>query len=249
MTRRYDITNDDRLRNVVNVERISPDSLYLDRRLGVRGPARQEDKQKADPDCPPGDRRALPHGRHRRRHGSSSRRTASRSCGSKARTRSAPLPAREWDLRRLTPWGQEFTLTAYGRGDIYHTDDAESTVVPIYRGARWLARPRDRRAWPRTSNGRSSVRCSAACSGWSPACSSCSPRRRRTSTSRTRMRARSTSRTATCSRSTASPATTGGRTARASPTASTGRSIARTCRSTATSDKAIRFTAEPGYFP
>ncbi|MFL6830903.1 MAG: LPS-assembly protein LptD, partial [Sphingomicrobium sp.] len=39
-----------------------------------------------------------------------------------------------WDLRRLTPWGQELTLTAYSRGDVYHTDDAESTVVAIYRG-------------------------------------------------------------------------------------------------------------------
>src|SRR6185295_7574379 len=39
-----------------------------------------------------------------------------------------------WDLRRLTPWGQELVLTAYGRADIYHTDDAASTPVPIYRG-------------------------------------------------------------------------------------------------------------------
>jgi LPS-assembly protein len=31
-----------------------------------------------------------------------------------------------WDLRRLTPWGQELVLTAYGRGDVYHTDDAEA---------------------------------------------------------------------------------------------------------------------------
>ena len=28
-----------------------------------------------------------------------------------------------WDLRRLTPWGQELTLTAFGRGDAYHTDE------------------------------------------------------------------------------------------------------------------------------
>ena len=39
-----------------------------------------------------------------------------------------------WDLRRLTPWGQELDLTAYARGDLYHTDDAESTDVAIYRG-------------------------------------------------------------------------------------------------------------------
>jgi LPS-assembly protein len=44
-------------------------------------------------------------------------------------------------LRRLTPWGQEVTLTAYGRGDVYHTDDAASTPVAIYRGTDgWHAR-------------------------------------------------------------------------------------------------------------
>ena len=43
--------------------------------------------------------------------------------------------------RDITPWGQEVTLTAYGRGDVYHTDDAESTAVPIYRGLNgWHAR-------------------------------------------------------------------------------------------------------------
>ena len=64
-----------------------------------------------------------------------------------------------------------------------------------------------------------------------------------------RMRARSTSRTAICSRSTASPVTTGGRTARGSPTASTGRSIARTCRSTTTSARATGSTSATSIFP
>jgi LPS-assembly protein len=37
--------------------------------------------------------------------------------------------------------GQEVTLTAYARGDVYHTDDAAETVVPIYRGTDgWHAR-------------------------------------------------------------------------------------------------------------
>ena len=39
-----------------------------------------------------------------------------------------------WDLRRLTNWGQELILTAYARGDAYHTNDSAETVVPIYRG-------------------------------------------------------------------------------------------------------------------
>ena len=37
--------------------------------------------------------------------------------------------------------GQELTLTAYGRGDVYHTDDAADTSVDIYRGTDgWHAR-------------------------------------------------------------------------------------------------------------
>jgi LPS-assembly protein len=44
-------------------------------------------------------------------------------------------------LRRLTPWGQELGLTAYGRGDVYHTDEAEETTVAMYRGTNgWHAR-------------------------------------------------------------------------------------------------------------
>ena len=65
--------------------------LHLDRRLGVPGPARRRPPE-ADPDRPAGDRRPLPLGRRRRRQ-VESRPTASRSCGSTARTRSAPSPA------------------------------------------------------------------------------------------------------------------------------------------------------------
>jgi len=39
-----------------------------------------------------------------------------------------------WDRRRITPWGQELTLTAYGRGDVYHANDTLSTQTAIYRG-------------------------------------------------------------------------------------------------------------------
>lgn len=39
-----------------------------------------------------------------------------------------------WDLRRLTSWGQEITLTAYGRADAYNTDDVLATNTVSYRG-------------------------------------------------------------------------------------------------------------------
>ena len=39
-----------------------------------------------------------------------------------------------WDLRRITPLGQEVTLTALVRGDVYHSADNELTSVVDYRG-------------------------------------------------------------------------------------------------------------------
>ena len=37
-------------------------------------------------------------------------------------------------MRRLTGMGQELTLTAYARGDVYHSDESAETQVDIYRG-------------------------------------------------------------------------------------------------------------------
>ena len=47
----------------------------------------------------------------------------------------------QWDLRRLTPWGQEVTVTALARGDVYHSDENNLTATAIYRGnPGWQAR-------------------------------------------------------------------------------------------------------------
>lgn len=47
----------------------------------------------------------------------------------------------EWDLRKITPWGQLVTFTAYSRADVYHTDDIEDTATAIYRGTQgWQGR-------------------------------------------------------------------------------------------------------------
>jgi LPS-assembly protein len=46
-----------------------------------------------------------------------------------------------WDRRSLTRWGQELILTAYARGDVYHSTDNLLTSTVIYRGeAGWKAR-------------------------------------------------------------------------------------------------------------
>ncbi len=139
VTRRYDITNDDRLRNVVNVERINPDSYISIAGWAFEG-LRSEDHQKQIPI-------ALPaiDARFRVEHlvggtvqieGNSL--SILRIDGQDTQRAFASA---EWDLRRLTPWGQQLTLTAYARGDVYHTDDAASTTVPIYAGTDgWHAR-------------------------------------------------------------------------------------------------------------
>src|SRR5689334_262688 len=139
VTRRYDITTDDRLRNVINVERISPDSYISIAGWAFEG-LRQEDRQKTIPIALPAiDARFrvndIAGGRLELQANSLS---ILRIDGQDTQRAFASA---EWDLRRLTPWGQEVTLTAYGRGDVYHTDDVLDTLVPIYRGTEgWHAR-------------------------------------------------------------------------------------------------------------
>src|SRR4029079_9249281 len=132
LTRRYDITNDDRLRNVVNVERISPDSYISIAGWAFEG-LRSEDIQKQIPIALPAIdarfRKEDVFGGTLQLQGNSL--SILRIEGQDTQRAFASA---EWDLRRLTPWGQEVTLTAYARGDVYHTDDAESTTVPIYSG-------------------------------------------------------------------------------------------------------------------
>jgi|KBSMisStandDraft_5_1062788.scaffolds.fasta_scaffold10315_3 LPS-assembly protein len=139
VTRRYDITYDDRLRNVVNVERITPDSYISIAGWAFQG-LRDEDRQKQIPI-------ALPAIDARFRMGEIAGGNVEIEGNSLGILRidgqdtQRAFASVRWDLRRLTPWGQELTLTAYGRGDVYHTDDAEETVVPIYRGTDgWHAR-------------------------------------------------------------------------------------------------------------
>ena len=132
VTRRYDITNDDRLRSVINAERISPDSYISIAGWAFEG-LRADDEQREIPI-------ALPAIDARFRKEGLLGGTLQIQGNSLSILRiegqdtQRAFASAEWDLRRITPWGQEVTLTAYARGDVYHTDDAGSTVVPIYSG-------------------------------------------------------------------------------------------------------------------
>jgi len=133
VTRRYDITRDDRLRNFVNAERITPNSYVTIAGWAFQG-LRVDDVQKQIPIVLPAmDARV---------------RLGNDILGGKVELEANSLSiirvegqdtqrafaSARWDLRRLTPWGQELDLTAFARGDVYHTDNAASTLVPIYAG-------------------------------------------------------------------------------------------------------------------
>ena len=140
VTRRYDITQDDRLRSFVNAERITPDSYVTIAGWAFEG-LRVDDHQKQIPIALPAiDARF---------------RLDPPVLGGKVELQANSLAilriegqdtqrafaSARWDMRRLTPWGQELVLTAYGRGDIYHTNDSASTAVALYRGTDgWHAR-------------------------------------------------------------------------------------------------------------
>ncbi len=132
VTRRYDLTNDDRLRNVINAERITPDSYISIAGWAFQG-LRVDDRQKTIPI-------ALPAIDARFRVGDVAGGKIELQANSLSLYRvegqdtQRAFASLRWDLRRITPWGQELDLTAYGRADVYHTDEAELTDVAIYRG-------------------------------------------------------------------------------------------------------------------
>lgn len=132
VTRRYDLTNDDRLRNIVNVERITPESYVSIAGWAFQG-LRVDDRQKAMPI-------ALPAIDARFRLGDVAGGKIEAQANSLSILRldgqdtQRAFGSLRWDLRKITPWGQEFSLTAYGRADVYHTDETGLTDVAIYRG-------------------------------------------------------------------------------------------------------------------
>ena len=140
VTRRYDITQDDRLRSFVNAERISPNSYISIAGWAFQG-LRVDDVQKRIPIALPAiDARF-------RLDPPMLGGTVELQANSLAILRiegqdtQRAFASAQWDLRRLTNWGQEVTFTGYARGDVYHTNDSASTEVPFYRGEDgWHAR-------------------------------------------------------------------------------------------------------------
>jgi LPS-assembly protein len=138
--RRYDISRDDRLRSTFELERIGGNS-YLSIAGWATQTLRANDEQGQQPI-------ALPIIDYRQRFadpvlgGQVELQLNTLAIGrtSGQDTQRAFAGAR-WDLRGLTRLGQEVTLTALVRGDVYHSDENLLTAIPGYRGkSGWQAR-------------------------------------------------------------------------------------------------------------
>jgi LPS-assembly protein len=141
--RRYEISNDDRLRSTFSVERIDANSYFAINGWAVQtlrlsttqsGQNIITDRQGLQPI-------ALPEFDYRRRiddvlggriNLQANTLSIARTAGQD--TQRAFVSA-QWDLRRITPWGQEVTLTAYLRGDAYNASNTVATSIISYRGA------------------------------------------------------------------------------------------------------------------
>ena len=140
VTRRYDITRDDRLRSFINAERIDPNSYISIAGWAFQG-LRVDDVQNRIPIALPAiDARF-------RLDDPISDGTVELQANSLAILRidgqdtQRAFGSARWEVRRLTPLGQELTFTAFARGDVYHSNNSGSTEVPLYRGEDgWHAR-------------------------------------------------------------------------------------------------------------
>ena len=131
--RRYDLSRDDRLRSTVDLERID-DNSYFSLAGWATQTLRVGDAQGQVPI-------ALPVIDYRRRLADPwlggriqlqvNSLAITRTSGQDTQRAFASA---QWDLRRITQWGQEVSLTALARGDIYHSDENNLTSTVIYRG-------------------------------------------------------------------------------------------------------------------
>lgn len=130
---RYDISRDDRLRSVINAERIRPDSYISIAGWAFQG-LRLSDIGNPQPLALPAiDARWRPSepilGGQIELHANSLAILRPEGQDSQRAFASA-----RWDRRSITRWGQELVLTAFARGDVYRAADTLLTRTESYRG-------------------------------------------------------------------------------------------------------------------
>jgi LPS-assembly protein len=133
LLRRYDISYDDKLRSTVALERIDRDSYFA-----LTGWAVQTLRAGVAQGSIP---IALPEIDYRRRFDDpllGGRVELQLNSLALARTQGQDtqraFAGARWDLRRMTNLGQEIILTAYARGDVYHSKQNDLTTTVQYRG-------------------------------------------------------------------------------------------------------------------
>ncbi|WP_081432301.1 LPS-assembly protein LptD [Erythrobacter litoralis] len=138
--RRYDISRDDRLRSIVELERIESDSYFQ-----LAGYATQTLRLNQDQGQVP---MAFPVLDYRKRLDEPvlggkvemqlNTLAIVRDVGQDTQRAFAKV---QWDLRKITPMGQVVRFTALARGDVYHSSQNALTQTAIYRGnPGWQAR-------------------------------------------------------------------------------------------------------------
>jgi LPS-assembly protein len=130
--RRYDISRDDRLRTTASLQRIDADSYFALQGWAVQT-LRADDRQGLQPV-------ALPELDYRRRFtdpllgGRVQLQLNTLAIGRAAgQDTQRAFASAQWDMRRLTRWGQELTLTALARTDVYRSNDLLTSPL-VYRG-------------------------------------------------------------------------------------------------------------------
>ncbi|MEZ5712075.1 MAG: LPS assembly protein LptD [Sphingobium sp.] len=138
--RRYDISRDDRLRSTIGAERIGTNSYLSIAGWSVQTLRLGDPKGQMPIALPVIDYRLrLPDpilgGKLKLQANSLA---ITRTSGQD--TQRAFISA-EWNMRRLTNWGQELTFTGYARGDVYHANDTLLNPITVYRGdSGWQSR-------------------------------------------------------------------------------------------------------------
>lgn len=138
--RRYDISREDRLRSNIKLERIDDQSYF-----SLSGWATQALLVNTEQGQVP---LALPLIDYRRRlqdpvlgGGVELQANTLAITRSEGQDTQRAFARAQWDLRRITPLGQEVTVTGLVRGDVYHSDDNLLTPTEANRGAPgWQAR-------------------------------------------------------------------------------------------------------------
>lgn len=138
--RRYDISRDDRLRSVVNAERISDDSYISIAGWAFQGLRITDDNGQQPIVLPAIDARwrmadPILEGRVELQANSLS------ILRTEGQDTQRAFAAARWERREITPLGQELLFTGYARGDVYHTGQTGLTPILAYRGEEgWSAR-------------------------------------------------------------------------------------------------------------